>query len=248
MRDVYWLLSGYVHTFSSYDPDADAWTEHGTPNPGNNGIDGAGVVDPVRDLYIYVDALETGNLYAMPLAGPYDAWTELTVTGDLEIQSSAKLGMEWEPLSERMVAWNDGADVYVLNPPDGDPLTGEWVWARVPPDPANTTVPTRNSNGTYSRFRYAATVNAFVLVSSTGGPVWAYRLTPGTGTGPMPRPDAGVEPGRDGGSTSSDGGAPEDAGDDGGCGCRVAAPGTGLPLALLGAVGLVAVLVRRRRR
>lgn len=246
-RDLYWLLSGYVHTFSSYDPNADAWSEHGTPNPGNNGIDGAGVVDPVRDLYIYVDALETGRLYAMPLAGPFDVWTELSATGDMEVQSAAKLGLEWEPLSERLVAWDDGADVYVLNPPAGDPLSGTWVWARVPPDPSNTVVPRRNMNGTYSRFRYAASVNAFLLVSSTGGPVWAYRLTPGSGTGPMPRPDGGPvihgEPNDywDGGTGAR--------GDDGGCGCRTSARADNAidgPLWIAGV--LVGVAWRRRRR
>lgn len=260
-RGLFWLLSGYAHTLSSYDPALDEWNELGAPNPANNEIDGAGVVDPVRDLYVYIDARGTGIVYAMPLAGPYDAWIELQTTGDTEIQTAGAMGFDWEPLSERFVAWEDGADVYVLNPPEGD-FRGEWVWARVPPDPSNAVVPIRNGNGTYSRFRYAATVNAFLLVSSTDGPVWAYRLTPGAGTGPLPDPDAGPgapdggsPPDEDGGAGPLDGGGPPppDAGPtaadgdgDDGCGCVAVGSGVGTPkAALLLALAVACAILRR---
>lgn len=261
-RGAFWLLSGYAHTLSSWDPALDAWTEHGAPMPANNEIDGAGVVDPVRDLYLFIDARGSGVLYAMPLAGPYDEWIELDATGDTEIQSVSAMGLDWEPQSERFVAWGDGADVYVLNPPAGDFRTGEWVWARVPPDPSNVTVPARNQNGTYSRFRYAETVNAFLLVSRNDGPVWAYRLTPGSGTGPLPdpdadagvgAPDAGDVPGVDGGAPGVDGGGPPggDAGipaggDDDGCGCVAAGGGPDAP-GWVGGLGFLLACALRRR-
>jgi hypothetical protein len=101
---------------------------------------------------------------------------ELSTAGDTEIQAASSIGFDWDPASERLVAWDDGADVYVLTPPAGDWRTEAWVWTRVPPAAGNTVVPSRNMNGTYGRFRYASNINAFVLVSSTDGPVWAYRL------------------------------------------------------------------------
>jgi len=172
-RDLFWLLSPYGLTFSSYDPTEDTWQEYGTA--GSLEIDGAGVVDPVRDLYLFVDARGSGRVYAIPLTAPTSGLIELATSGDTEIQTVAKLGLDWEPVSQRFFAWADGADVYVLEPPAGDWQAGTWTWTRVPPAAGNTVVPTVNQNGTYSRFRYAASVDAFLLLSSTGGPVWAYR-------------------------------------------------------------------------
>jgi hypothetical protein len=264
-RDVFWQMYGYVYRLAAYDPNLDEWHDYGSP--GTWDIDGAGKVDPVRDLLVFIDARGTGKVYGISLASPSSPMVELTTTGDTEIQSATSMGFEWEPVSERFVAWNDGADVYVLNPPTGPWDTGTWVWGRVAPDPGNTEVPTRNPNGTYGRFRYAATVNAFLLVSAADGPVWAYRLTPGAGTGPNPQDggvglDAGAD--QDGGSPiDGGGGSPADAGrgpgTDGaadgtgggselsgssGCGCASTTPRGSVAGVTLG----VALLARRRRR
>jgi hypothetical protein len=195
-RDAFWLLSAYTRVFSRYDPVTDAWTEYGAVDNSFE-IDGAGVVDPVRDLFLFLDSRGSGKLYAIALEQPTSNLIELATEGDREIQSlGAALGFEYVPQEDCLVAWYDSADVYVLRPPEGDWRAGAWRWTRVPPDPANNVTPRRNPNGTYGRFRYAASVNAFVLVSAYDGPVWAYRLTPGAGTGP--NPDGGVDAG-DGG-------------------------------------------------
>jgi hypothetical protein len=173
-RDVFWQLYGYVYHLAAYDPNLDAWTDYGSPGTWN--IDGAGRVDPVRDLFVFLDARGTAKLYAIPLAAPRTPLIELHTSGDTEIQSADKMGFDWDPIHEHFVAWDDGADVYVLTPPAGDWRTEDWVWTRVPPADGNSVVPSRNANGTYGRFRYAASINAFLLVSSTAGPVWAYRL------------------------------------------------------------------------
>jgi hypothetical protein len=198
-RDLFWLLSAYSHTFASYDPTADAWSDHGMP--GIVEIDGAGVVDPERDLYLFIDARGSFDMFAIPLDTPDADFVQLNVDGDVEIQSANKLGFDRDATTKRFVAWDDGADLYVLDPPAGDWRTGTWRWTRVAPM-GGSVVPERNENGTYGRLRYAASVNAFVLVSSTEGPVWAYRLSSGAGSGPRPRPDGGtIEP--DGGAGAS---------------------------------------------
>jgi len=207
-RDLFWLLSAYAHSFASYDAVADAWTDYGSP--GNVEIDGAAVIDPERDLYLFIDARGTGNLYAISLEAPDSDFVELNVAGDTEVQSADKLGFDRDSSTGRFVGWDDGAELYVLDAPEGDWRTGTWRWTRVAPSDKSV-VPERNENGTYGRLRYAASVNAFVLVSSTEGPVWAYRLTPGAGTGPVPRPDAGMsEP--DSGTAGQGGSAPPRAG------------------------------------
>jgi MYXO-CTERM domain-containing protein len=200
-RDLFWLLSAYIHSFASYDPVADEWTDYGSP--GGIEIDGAGVIDPVLDVYLFVDSRGSGGLYAIPLAAPDSDFVELSVEGDVEIQGADKLGLDRDSSTGRFVGWDDGADIFLLDAPTGDWRTGTWRWTRVAPEAGGAT-PERNQNGTYGRLRYAASVNAFVLVSSTEGPVWAYRVTPGAGTGPNPTPDAGVsEP--DAGASGSGG-------------------------------------------
>jgi hypothetical protein len=245
LRDRYWLLSGYVHTLSSYDPTEDHWREHGAPYPGDNEIDGAGAIDPLRDLYLFIDASGDGQVYALPLAGPFDVWVPLTTSGDTDIQQFPALGFEWEPLCECFVAWGSGADLFALTPPaSGDPLTAEWVWTRVPPDPSNTVIPDRNRNGTYSRFRYAPSVNALLLVSHTDGPVWAYRFTANPDpVAPPPPTTGGAETGTE---STTDPPAPGDVAPDAvsaaaGCGCAAGGRGSGWLLA-------AAALLSARRR
>ncbi|MCS6798244.1 MAG: hypothetical protein NZ898_06910 [Myxococcota bacterium] len=214
-RAAIWLLSGYTYAWARYDLRRDAWEEF--RSPGVFEIDGAGLVDPERDIFLFIESRATRRLYAVDLTHPNEPFVVLRTEGDTEIQGRSALGFDREEPTGRFVAWDNGADVYVLQPPEGDWRTGAWRWTRVPPDPGNTVVPERNGNGTYSRFRYASTVNAFIVVSSVNGPVWAYRLSPGAGTGPMPSGDGGVSS-RDGGVDPGerDGGGVEDGGEPGG--------------------------------
>jgi MYXO-CTERM domain-containing protein len=140
----------------------------------------------------------------------------------------------------------------VLAPPAGDWRTGTWTWTLFPPAADNDVVPARNPNGTYSRFRYVPSVNAFVLVSSTSGPVWMIRVSdkPGTGTNPGSGGAAGAGGGSTGSSAAASGaggaqGAAPDSGE--GCGCRLAERDGGARLALLAILGGIIALHRRRR-
>lgn len=154
-------------------------------------IDGAAIVDPVRDLLLYVDPRGSQKLFAFDLKDPDATSVELGMSGNLGILSRPKFGFEWDPLQRRAVAWDDGADLYVLEAPAGDWKTGTWRWTRVPPAATNTVVPVRGVNGTYSRFRYVPSVNAFVVVSSTSGPVWMVRMSEDLGPGPNPQAGSG---------------------------------------------------------
>jgi hypothetical protein len=135
------------------------------------------------------------------------------------------------------------------------------MWVRVPPGAGNRVIPTANANGTYGRFRYASTVNAFLLVSEHDGPVWAYRLSPGSGTGPNPDADAGDggDGGTDGdadgttdGNTDGSGDGGGDAGDGdggagddgGGCSCGVVGRRSSHATALLVLAALALMLGR----
>ena len=106
----------------------------------------------------------------------------ITTTGDATLASANKPGFAWDPVSKRFVGWSGGTAVYALTPPTGDWRTEAWEWARVDPDPANSVDPgAQNPNGTYSRWRYVPSLNAFIVVSGTTAPVYLYKLTPGVG-------------------------------------------------------------------
>jgi hypothetical protein len=222
-RDVFWFLGTYgVPPLKRLDPAGDggagAWSEHGSPAQPLE-IDGAAIHDPDHDLLLHVDPLGTQGLFAFDLADPDAPGLPLTTAGDTEILSADKVGFEWDPVEGRAVLWDDGADVYVLEAP-ADPLGGTWTITRWPAAETNTVVPERGVNGTYSRFRYAPSVNAFVLVSHVDGPVWAYRFNdrPGRGPNEPPGDDTGADD-TGGGTASGDGtgaGASEDGGQEGG--------------------------------
>ena len=224
-RDVFWFLGAYYYPpLRRFDPNADggqgAWTTHGEPVTPLE-IDGGAVHDPVRDVLLYMDPLGSQKLYGFDLTAPDATSVELATTGDVEILGREKLGLEWDPSGQRVIAWYDGADVYVLEAPEGDWKTGTWTWTRWAPADTNTVVPERGQNGTYSRFRYVPSVNAFVVVSTTGGPVWMYKLDDVPGTGPNTGGQGGAGAGGADASGSGAGG-PSGAGASNGAGAEAA--------------------------
>ena len=183
-------------------------------------------------------ATVTTEVFAYDLADPDASSFALVTEGDEEIAGIGQIGFEWDPAEHRVTAWADGADVYTLTPPeDGDWRTAAWTWTRIPAADDNEVVPTVGINGTYSRFRYAPSVNAFLLVSTVDGPVWGYKAGAMPGTGPN-GDDSGSESGTaDDGSSSSNGdggstGGGGSTGDDG-----TSSTGTGAAEGSVGSVG-----------
>jgi hypothetical protein len=193
-RDVFWMMPTFDERFTRYSIVDNAWTEYG--NPFYVEIDAVAAIDPIRDIYVFVEGYSTKQVYAIDLKDPGGGAIPLNTVGDTEIQDYTSQGFVWDSVTEMFVAWNDGADVYTLAPPAGSWESGDWRWTRIPPAPTNAVVPSSNPQGTYGRFRHIPAVNAFVLVSFTDGPVYAYKLNdaPGAGTNlpnvpGTPRPD-----------------------------------------------------------
>jgi hypothetical protein len=140
------------------------------------------------------------QLLVWDLNNPQDAPTKPTTSGDAtgkSLELAKGPGFEYDPVSDRYVAWYGGTDVYLLNP-------DTWVWTRVTPAATNT-VPAsklqREGSGTYGRFRYIPSKNAFIVVNSTFENVFFYKLSPGDGIVVEPEPDAS---GPDAGATNPD--------------------------------------------
>lgn len=118
-----------------------------------------------------------------PKTAIYDITNPAAVTGGVvatsgatEIEDSDAAGFEFDPVSDRFVAWKSGAQVYALAP---DTLK----WSRMTPAATNLITPSApNENGTYGRFRYVPSKNLFVVVSDMKQNVFVYKLSGGAGS------------------------------------------------------------------
>ena len=106
----------------------------------------------------------------------------LNTSGDQTIVNAEAPGLAYDSVSGKLVGWAGGTSVYALD-------TKTWTWTRIYPSPGNTVSPTApNSTGTYGRFRYIPSKNAFIVVNSVDENVFFYKLSAGQGTTPPQAP------------------------------------------------------------
>lgn len=90
--------------------------------------------------------------------------------GPKKIEGAKAPGFVFDPKIGMFVGWSGGGNVYVLNP-------NTWVWHRIVPAKGNNVIPPAPSrNGTYGRFRYVPSKNAFILVNGAKQDVYFYKL------------------------------------------------------------------------
>ncbi|HEX7077289.1 MAG TPA: hypothetical protein VF363_02575 [Candidatus Eisenbacteria bacterium] len=156
---------------AEYDPAGDSWTWRGDNAVGSSK---SGVFDWKRRKFL---ALGSGTVYMFDLSQSGTSTRQtLSTTGDTGILSGRYPGLVYDPVSDRIVAWNGGADVYTLN-------LDTLVWTRH--GTTGSVVPTAaQSAGTYGRFQYVPSKNVFVAVNAIDGDVYIYRLSPGGGAPP----------------------------------------------------------------
>ncbi len=127
-------------------------------------------IDPNRRSLI---AIGNGREWIWDISNPNSvSKNQLNTTGDRDIRNAISPGFDYDPVSDKMIGWRGGQDIYVL-----DLDTNEWTM--VTGTGANPGSP--SSGGTFGRFRYAPSVNAFILVNSTSTNVFFYKLGEGTG-------------------------------------------------------------------
>lgn len=81
-------------------------------------------------------------------------------------------GLAYDLVSERVIGWAGGADVFSLD-------TASRTWTTHAPADSNSVIPPKPTRwGTYGRFRYVPSRNLFVVVNSVDQNVFVYRLTP----------------------------------------------------------------------
>lgn len=176
-----WAVNGFQSQLAGYDPVSNSWTQ--TYGAANREYNMTGAIDPSRRLFI---ATGYDYLFVWDLANPGNP-TQPSSSGDKSIEGAFSPGLAFDPVINMFVGWAGGSSVYTLDPTN-------WVWTRHAPDPSNTVTPTsQNVNGTYGRFRYIPSRNAYIAVNRTGENVYIYKLSPGGGV-PTDPPDS-IPPG-----------------------------------------------------
>lgn len=148
-----------------YDPVSDVWISRFSGEWRSDFLSGA--IDPARRKFVLVGG---GVAYAFDLkpSGPITR-SDLSTAGAKEMETVRSPGFAYDPKSDKFVAWSGGADVYLL-----DPAT--WAWTKVAAAAANRVVPPAACpRGTFGRFRYIPSRDAFVVVNSIDEDVFIYK-------------------------------------------------------------------------
>jgi len=132
-----------------------------------------GVIDPVRKQFIMVGA---GLVYAYDIrAGSNYARQILATTGGATVVESAYPGLAYHSPSSKIVGWSGGDTVYSL-----DPDSKVWTPTSAAGGPG-----TALANGTYERWAYSPTSNAFVVVNSMSNDAYRFVFPSGDTTPPV---------------------------------------------------------------
>jgi hypothetical protein len=150
--------------FSSYDPKTNRYTRL-SANGATFGLGSMGVIDPKRKKFVHIGGgaahvwdISEGSAYAMQA---------LATTGGSAIVSSQYPGLDYDPVRDRIVAWNGGNTVYSL-----DMDTRQWTGTTYSGGPGN---PALNL-GTFKRWRYCKALDAFVLVNNYSQNAFIFRF------------------------------------------------------------------------
>ncbi len=151
------------YSMQHYDPSNDEWETTHSNNGGWWNDGNVGLVIPSRRI-MYITGQGRSEIYHIE----NHSYSYITTTGDNEIEQTTAPGITYDPIGEKVIAWTAGSEVFEL---DLDTL----VWTKIEANPDNNVSPLP-SNRTYGRFRYAASLDAFVLVNGVDENVYLYRV------------------------------------------------------------------------
>jgi hypothetical protein len=167
----------------SFDAATRKYTRLAARTIGGIGWHSAATIDPKRKKFIiagYDDGVSAGAVYSIDITpGGNYTMTQLSTTGATALANSEFPGLEYDPVSDRIVAWTGDSRnvVYSLNLD-----TNTWTSQTYAGGPAPV------GNGVHGRWRYSRTSGVFVLVNSVDDNAYALRLSP-------PGPQDTVPPG-----------------------------------------------------
>lgn len=122
-----------------------------------------GVIDPNRKKFVMMGNQEAYIIDISP-SNVHETHKLITTGGDTII-NSAYPGLTYDPVLDRIVAWNGGDTVYLLNLD-----TNQWTPVSAPG------APTAMANGTYKRWSYVPALGAIIVVNSISSNAYLFRL------------------------------------------------------------------------
>jgi hypothetical protein len=153
-----------------YNPVSNQWR-----NRGGGSVDYAmtAAFDYTRQMFV---AVGNGSVVVFDLSGSSARRSVVSTSGPSTVVNSRYPGLDYDPVSDRIVAWVGGSSVYTL---DLDSLT----WTQH--GSTNGVVPSQPpSTGIFNRWRYIPSQNAFIVVNGIDQNVFIYKLTDGGGIAP----------------------------------------------------------------
>ncbi len=158
-----------------HNPVTDQWTEltHGD-SPLSDRM--TAEIDPVRRIMVVIG---DGLAYYYDLSDLQNVTRKkLVTTGDNAIVNGRAPGLVYDSNTKAMIAWSgesanglQSKDVYELD-------LDTFQWIKRSPATTNTVIPTAsNAQGTYGRFRYIPSKNAFIVVNAVDQNVYFYKLS-----------------------------------------------------------------------
>jgi len=170
-------VSGHVFVRGNYpatrlaewDPQTDKWTDR--TGRVNNRTDyyKTAAVDPIGRRFF---GIGRGGVYVYDFGKPGRVTQQvITTKGPQDVVKKGCPGLAYDPVLDKIVGWTSGPSLWTL---DLETLT----WAEVKPAATNTVTPSKPcGTGTYGRFRYMPSGNAYIVVNSWDTNVFVYRLS-----------------------------------------------------------------------
>lgn len=167
-RKVWWGSAlGENDGLWDYDYDRNAWTKHNSDSFRYF----TSLVDTKRGLLVVAGS---GWLFSYDLRNGKPVRTPWKTTGGDPFLASSNPGFDYDPIADRYVGWAGDA-VFAL-----DPDTKIWTVHRPPGGPKPTGVKSGGpAMGTYGRWRYVSSVEAFIVVTDINEDVHFFKLKVG---------------------------------------------------------------------
>lgn len=164
-----WYHGGFSGPLTSYDPNTKLWTEYGGVN--NLAIYSTAAIDTVRNNLVSVGGYGgERQIYIWDLDNPNSSATVPSSSGSSALETSSAPGFVYNPDRDRFVGWSGGSTLYELNP-------STWEWTTVSLSGNNTVTPTAaEPQGTFGRFQYIPSQNAYIIVNKTNENVYIFKV------------------------------------------------------------------------
>jgi hypothetical protein len=165
----------------AYDPAKNSWSERGSAGTWAE-------YDPARTMVLHPTrrtllVVGGGKTTMFDISRSYASVQPLSTTGGDPIVNAQGPGLVYDPTTDRIVGWAGGGDVYSLD-------LASRTWTRQAPSSPAAPGPAPNQ-GTYGKWQYIPSKNAFIAATRIDESVWLYRSSEArrsqSGSGPAKR-------------------------------------------------------------